>query len=128
MLITGITPNYDPGEKRNQRASNWLSMDDPSFPQETTFVTQNAIRRRRSLLLATGPSLLCLFLMAPARLPLLIDVFRVARIRAELPRAIDRWESRGLSGYQVKVKGFVSQACIIDGELTIRDGHLVQIG
>jgi hypothetical protein len=104
-------------------------MDDVASPQETKLVTQNGIRRRRAVLLVAGTSLLILLLLIVLLDPLawLTDIFSVARTRAELPRAMERWEAQGISGYQINVKGFVPLACIIDGELTVQDGHLVQV-
>lgn len=104
-------------------------MDDISFPRETIPVAQTKKGRRRALLLAAGMLLLFLLLgMAFLNpIPILEDVFNIFRTRAELPRARERWKTLGVSDYRVNVKGSVPLVCLIDGELTVQDGHLVQV-
>ena len=86
-------------------------------------------RRLFLFLLAVSVSLLCLVLMVVLidPLPLLTDIISVARIRWELPRAMERWDSQGISDYQMHVKGAVPLACILDGEFSVQDGQLVQV-
>jgi hypothetical protein len=81
------------------------------------------------LFIATCCSLLCLALITVFfnPLPLLADIISVSRIRWELPRAMERWDSQGISDYQMHVKGAVPLACILDGEFSVQDGQLVQV-
>jgi hypothetical protein len=104
-------------------------MDDDSFPRETIPVPQIKLRRRRALLLAAGMLLLFLLLgMALLNpIPLLSDIFNIVGARAELPHAMGRWKTQGVSDYQINVKGYVPLVCLIDGVLTVHDGHLTQV-
>jgi hypothetical protein len=84
-------------------------------------------RRRvlRFALAAVVVVLLLIVLLDPV--PLVSDIFSVARIRLELPRAVARWRSSGISSYRMHVTGAVPLACIIDGELTVEAGRLVEV-
>jgi hypothetical protein len=60
-------------------------------------------------------------------LPMIKDVANIIRIRWELPRARERWESHAPPSYQVHVKGALPMACFVDGELSVRQGQLVGV-
>jgi hypothetical protein len=85
--------------------------------------------RRRSVWVVIGGSLLCLVLlfMLLDPLPILSDLIRTARLRRELPAARDRWEAGNLASYRVSIRGAIPLACLLDGELTVRDGRLAQV-
>lgn len=91
-------------------------------------MAQNRANRGRTVPAIIG-SLLCLVLLASLLdpLPWISDMVNSARVRWQLPRARSRWESHGLSSYRIRVKGAVPLACFIDGELTVRDGRLVEV-
>lgn len=59
--------------------------------------------------------------------PTLQDAFQAARIRRELPRARELWQSHGLAGYHIAVKGGIPLACAIDGELAVEGQHLKEV-
>jgi hypothetical protein len=60
-------------------------------------------------------------------IPYLEDAISVLHIRRELPRALERWKSRGVTDYRIDVRGAIPLACILDGELTVRNGLLVGV-
>jgi len=85
--------------------------------------------RHRAVALAIAGSLVGLapvvVLFDP--LPLLSDVVSAARVRWELPRAVERWDSHTPLSYQIHVWGAVPMVCIVDGELSVRDGQLAGV-
>jgi hypothetical protein len=89
------------------------------------------IKRSRGFfaLLTISSCLLCLALMLILfdPLPLLSDIISVARIRWELPRAMERWQAQDISSYQVDIQGAIPLLCFLDGELTVRDHQLIQV-
>jgi hypothetical protein len=84
--------------------------------------------RRRYWLVIAG-SLLCFLLVAILIDPLALvsDLSNAVRIRWELPRARERWESQGSATYRIHVKGAVPLVCFVDAELTVRDGSLAEV-
>jgi hypothetical protein len=60
-------------------------------------------------------------------IPAWVDLLNVARARYELPRAAQRWQSRGGPDYQVHVKGAVPLACFVDGEVEVWKGALSRL-
>jgi hypothetical protein len=55
------------------------------------------------------------------------DAVSAARIRWELPRALRQWESSGTASYTIRVRGAIPPVCILDAELTVQDGSLVEV-
>ena len=60
-------------------------------------------------------------------IPAWVDLVNGARARCELPRAAQRWQSRGGPDYQVHVKGAVPLACFVDGEVEVRQGAVSRL-
>jgi hypothetical protein len=60
-------------------------------------------------------------------IPLFSDIANSVRLRLQLPPATARWQSSGPSTYRIHVKGSVPLACLVDGELTVHDGRLVDV-
>jgi hypothetical protein len=58
-------------------------------------------------------------------LPVAMDALNTARVRRQLPLAMERWQSHSLSNYRIHVKGSVPLTCFVDGVLTVRDSRLV---
>jgi hypothetical protein len=60
-------------------------------------------------------------------IPLFSDIANSVRLRLQLPPATARWQSSGPSSYRIRVKGSVPVGCLVDGELTVHDGRLVDV-
>jgi hypothetical protein len=59
--------------------------------------------------------------------PLVEDGLSVARIRSELPAAMERWRASGIADYRISVTGSVPLACLLDGELVVEGGELAEV-
>jgi hypothetical protein len=86
----------------------------------------NPIRLNTRTLLGL-PLFLALLWILLDPLTLFSDVLNAAQIRRGLSPAMDRWLSHRPSGYRVDVKGSIPPSCLIDGELSVRDGHLIEL-
>ncbi len=74
-------------------------------------------------MLAAFVSMILLFDPIPAW----ADLVNVARARYELPRAAQRWQSRGGPEHQVHIRGAVPLACFVDGEIEVRKGAVSRL-
>lgn len=83
----------------------------------------------RTLAFVLGGSVLCLLFLAIVYDPVAVvsDAAAAARIRRELPRARERWEASAPDSYQLHVRGAVPLNCLLDVELTVRDGRLSEV-
>lgn len=80
-------------------------------------------------LLALAGALLCLVLWVVLfdPLPSILDVVNTAWIRWQLPAARECWASSGVASCRVDVEGSVPMACLLDGELAVREGRVVGV-
>jgi len=91
-------------------------------------VSRNRPKHRR-LLLILAAALIGLLLAVLLFDPFLIiaDIASTVRLRWELPHAEARWMASGIADYRVQVKGSTPLSCLIDGQLTVRDGRLAEV-
>ena len=85
-------------------------------------------RRRIILFVAVGLalSLLCVAVVFDP-VAVATDAMGVVRVRLELLRARDRWASAAPAGYRIHVRGAIPLSCLVDAELTVRDGALSEV-
>ena len=57
-------------------------------------------------------------------LSIMVNAFRINRIRAELPAARARWQSHGISDYDIDVRASIPPACWFEATLSVRGGEL----
>lgn len=74
---------------------------------------------------ALGIVLLAFLFFDPAAF--ITDLVTTARIRWELPAARERWMAQDIKSYRVDIKGAVPLSCLLDGELTVREGDLAAV-
>ncbi|HET7010752.1 MAG TPA: hypothetical protein VFI11_08260 [Anaerolineales bacterium] len=55
------------------------------------------------------------------------DAFSVARLRADLPRAMARWQAQDIHDYRLEIRGAAPLVCLVDGEITVSDDQLVEL-
>lgn len=57
-------------------------------------------------------------------LSLMVNVIRINRLRAELPAARVRWQSHGVSDYDIDARASIPPVCWFEATLSVRGGEL----